>query len=116
VCGISRGEIKESIRLRERFGMILRGSWPKGRGSTPIVVSEIRTSSFLSVVERIGEHFTAMPLRRRDRPIPMLDPALEREMHELRAMLDAMETTQRFTVGARDINEAESENEDGNEG
>jgi len=34
-----------------------------------------------------------MPLRRRDRPMPMLDPAEEREMHELHARLDAMETT-----------------------
>jgi hypothetical protein len=31
--------------------------------------------------------------RRRERPIP--DPAVEREMRELRARLDAMETTQR---------------------
>jgi hypothetical protein len=55
-----------------------------------------------------------MPLRRRD--IPMPDPAVEREMHELRARLDAMETTQSHIVNAGDISEAESENEVGNEG
>jgi hypothetical protein len=37
-----------------------------------------------------------MPPRRRERAMP--DPAVEREMHELRARLDAMETTQRHTV------------------
>jgi hypothetical protein len=52
--------------------------------------------------------------RRRDRPMP--DPIVEREMHELRVRIDAMETTQRCIVDARDINEAKSENEDGNEG
>jgi hypothetical protein len=55
-----------------------------------------------------------MPPRRRDRPMP--DPTVEREMCELRARLDAMETTQRCTVDAGDISEAESENEAGNEG
>jgi hypothetical protein len=34
-------------------------------------------------------------------------------MRELCARLDAMETTQRSTVGTRDINEADSENEVG---
>jgi Icc-related predicted phosphoesterase len=46
----------------------------------------------------------------------MLDLAVEREMCELRARLDAMETAQRCTVNAGDINEVESENEAGNEG
>jgi hypothetical protein len=55
-----------------------------------------------------------MPLRRRDRP--MLDLAVEREMHELRARLDAMETAQRRTVNVGDVSKAESENEAGNEG
>jgi hypothetical protein len=55
-----------------------------------------------------------MPPRRRERPIP--DPAVEREMHELHARLDAMETTQRRTVDVGDIIEAESENEAENEG
>jgi hypothetical protein len=50
-----------------------------------------------------------MPPRRREREMP--DPAVEREMHELRARLDAMETTQRHTVDAGDISEDESENE-----
>jgi hypothetical protein len=49
----------------------------------------------LSVAEK-REPFSAMPLRRRDRP--MLDPVVEREMCELHARLDAMETTQRHTV------------------
>jgi hypothetical protein len=55
-----------------------------------------------------------MPPRRRDRQLP--DPAVEREMCELHARLDAMETTQRHTVDARDINEDESEDEAGIEG
>jgi hypothetical protein len=59
------------------------------------VVSEHRKSYFLFVVEKRGT-FSAMPLRRRDRP--MSDPVVEREMHELRARLDAMETTQRCTI------------------
>ena len=54
-----------------------------------------------------------MPPRRRERA--MLDPAVEREMHELRARLDAMETTQRCIVNAGDIIEDESENEAENE-
>jgi hypothetical protein len=55
-----------------------------------------------------------MPLRRRDRPMP--NPAVEREMRELSARLDAMETTQRCTIDAGDISEDESENEAGNKG
>jgi hypothetical protein len=55
-----------------------------------------------------------MPPRRRDRPMP--DLAVEREMRELRARLDAMETTQWNTVNIRDISEDESEYEVGNEG
>jgi hypothetical protein len=55
-----------------------------------------------------------MPPRRRDRPMP--DPIVEREMHELRARLDAMETAQRCTVDVGDISEDESENDAGNEG
>jgi hypothetical protein len=47
--------------------------------------------------------------RRRDRQIT--DPAVEREMRELHSRLDDMETTQRCTVDAGDISEAESENE-----
>jgi hypothetical protein len=50
-----------------------------------------------------------MPLRRRERAIP--DPVVEREMRELRAKIDAMETAQRCTVNTSDINEDESENE-----
>jgi hypothetical protein len=53
------------------------------------VVSDLRTNSLLSVVERKEENFSAMPPRRRDRPMP--DPAVEREMCELCARLDAME-------------------------
>jgi hypothetical protein len=55
-----------------------------------------------------------MPPRRREREMP--DPAVEREMRELRARLDAMETTQRHTIDVGDINEDESENEAENEG
>jgi hypothetical protein len=80
------------------------------------VVSELITSSFLFVAERTGEHFTAMPLRRRDRLMPMPDPTREREMHELHARLDAMETSQRHRADVGDISEAESENEGGNKG
>jgi hypothetical protein len=46
----------------------------------------------------------------------MPDPTVERDMRELCARLDAMETTQRHTINAGDISEAESENEVGNEG
>jgi hypothetical protein len=68
----------------------------------------------LSIVERKEENFSVMLPRRRDRPMP--DPAVEREMRELRARLDSMETAQRRTVNAGDISEVESENEVGNEG
>jgi hypothetical protein len=54
-----------------------------------------------------------MPSRRRDRPMP--DPAVEREMHELRVRIDAMEIEQRRIVDARDISKDESENEVGHE-
>jgi hypothetical protein len=53
--------------------------------------------------------FEAMPPRRTERAMP--DPAVEREMKELCARLDAMETTQRRTVDAGDVSEAESEND-----
>ena len=46
----------------------------------------------------------------------MPNPTVEREMCELCARLDAMETTQRCIVNARDISEAESENEAGQKG
>jgi hypothetical protein len=49
--------------------------------------------------------------KRRDRPMP--DPTMEREMCELCARLDAMETAQRCTVDTGDINETDSENEAG---
>jgi hypothetical protein len=48
--------------------------------------------------------------------MPMPDPTMEREMCELRARIDAMDTTQRHTVDVGDISEDESENEAGNEG
>jgi hypothetical protein len=70
-------------------------------------------SSFISIAKK-EKIFIAMSSRRRDRPMP--DPIVEREMHELRARLDAMETTQRHTVDVGDINKAESENEAGHEG
>jgi hypothetical protein len=46
----------------------------------------------------------------------MTDLAMEREIRELRARLDAMEITQRHIVNVGDISEAKSENEVGNEG
>jgi hypothetical protein len=73
---------------------------------------EEREKEFFSFYSREG-HFSAMLPRRRERPMP--DPAVEREMRELRARLDAMETTQRRTVDTGDISEAESENEVGHE-
>jgi hypothetical protein len=88
----------------------------EARGCCVSVVSELRTSSLLSVAERKEEHFTSMLPRRRDRPMPMPDPIREREMCELHARIDAMETTQRCTVDAGDISEAKSESEAGNEG
>jgi hypothetical protein len=84
------------------------------QGSASVVVSEHRRSSLISIAEKRGK-FLAMPPRRRDRPMEMSDPAVEMEMRELRARLDAMETTQRHTVTG-DISEAESENEAGHEG
>jgi hypothetical protein len=54
-----------------------------------------------------------MPPRRRERPMP--DPTMEREMRELCARSDVMETTQRQIVDARDVSEVESENEAGQE-
>jgi hypothetical protein len=74
----------------------------------------LQKESFLFVEKIIEEHFSAMPLRRRDKP--MHDPTIEREMHELCSRLDAMETAQRHTIDARDFSEAESENEAGHEG
>jgi hypothetical protein len=60
-----------------------------------------------------GEQIETMPPRRRERPMP--DPTVEREMRELHARLDAMETTQRWTVDVGDVSEAERENEAGAE-
>jgi hypothetical protein len=45
--------------------------------------------------------------RRRGRH--MTDPAMEREMHDLCARLEDMETTQRCTVSAGDLSDSESE-------
>jgi hypothetical protein len=52
--------------------------------------------------------------RRRGRQMP--DPAMEREMRDLRARLEDMETTQRRTAGAGDLSDSESENEVEHEG
>jgi hypothetical protein len=46
-------------------------------------------------------------LRRRGRQ--MTDPAMEKEMHDLRTRLEDMETTQRRTVSAGDVSDSESE-------
>jgi hypothetical protein len=47
------------------------------------------------------------PRRRRDRPV--VNAAMEEEMRQLCARLDAMETTQRRAPEAGDVSEAESE-------
>jgi hypothetical protein len=57
-----------------------------------------------------------MPSRGRDRPVVIPNLAVEREMRELCARIDAMETRQRHTVDGGDITEAEIENEAGHEG
>jgi hypothetical protein len=82
-------------------------------GVVLVVVSEHRTNSFLFVVERKEEKFSSMSSRRRDRKMP--NPTMEREMCDLHARFDAIETTQRHIVGTGDISEAESENEARNE-
>jgi hypothetical protein len=48
-----------------------------------------------------------LPRRRKDRPVPNL--SMEEEMRQLRARLDAMETTQRISLDVGDVNEDESE-------
>jgi hypothetical protein len=55
-----------------------------------------------------------MPSRRRQER-EILDPAVEREMRELHVQLDVMDIAQRWTTKARDVSEAESENEAGAE-
>jgi hypothetical protein len=63
-----------------------------------------------------------MPPRRRDVQSPdpedrearrrgrkMVDPAIERQMHDLRARLEDMETAQRRTTSAGDLSDSESE-------
>jgi hypothetical protein len=41
----------------------------------------------------------------------MIDPAMEREMRDLRARLEDMETVQRCTVSVGDLSDSESEAE-----
>jgi hypothetical protein len=82
-----------------------RSQNPTEVGGLQEVVSEPRKNSLLFVAERKQEKISSMPPRRRDRK--MLDPAVEREMCELRARIDAMETAQRCTVDAGDISEDE---------
>jgi hypothetical protein len=62
------------------------------------------------VIELCMERFETMSPRRNPK-IPMPDPIVEREMRELHALLDAMETVQRQTPDTGDISEAKSENE-----
>jgi hypothetical protein len=75
------------------------------------VVSEPKTNSLLSTVER-KEEFYSHAIEKKRKAIP--DLAVEREMGELHAILDAMEIAQRRTVDVGDISEVEIENE--NEG
>jgi hypothetical protein len=117
-CGLNKGF---KLNLGVVLEKILTGSQLEGRGSALVVVSE---PDFVYIFQAKGARgkgvvlsalvlVSSMPPGRRDRKIP--DPAVEREMRELCAMLDAMETTQRHTAGVGDINEAESENEAENE-
>ena len=46
-------------------------------------------------------------MRRRGRKVT--NPEMERQMRDLRARLEDMETTQRHTVGARDLSDSDSE-------
>jgi hypothetical protein len=53
-------------------------------------------------------YINTMPLRRLVDP-PIENRAMEREMRELKARLDAMETTQRRAPDARDVSDADNE-------
>jgi hypothetical protein len=56
----------------------------------------------------VKRKFRIMPPRRcRERPV--VNAAMEEEMRQLRARLDAMETTQRRAPEVGDVSEAESE-------
>jgi hypothetical protein len=81
------------------------------------------TERFFSFCSKEKKKFT-MPPRRRDRKTPdqsedremsrrrgrqMANPAMEREMCDLRARLEDMETTQRCTVNVGDLSDSESE-------
>jgi hypothetical protein len=55
-----------------------------------------------------GEKVSTMPPRRRAEP-PVANRVVEREMRELHARLDAMETTQRRAPDVGDVSDAESE-------
>jgi hypothetical protein len=44
------------------------------------------------------------------------NPAMERDMHDLRARVVDMEIKQRCTTGVGDVSDSESENEAGHEG
>jgi hypothetical protein len=76
-----------------------------GKGVCIRVVSEQNTE-LTSVGRRIN--VSTMPPRRRVDP-PVANRAMEREMRELRARLDAMETTQRRAPDVGDVSEAEME-------
>jgi hypothetical protein len=78
------------------------------------VVSELQ-NKFFSFCSREKRNIL-QPCCQEEETEAMPDPAVEREMRELHARLDAMETAQRCTVDVGDISEAESENEAGNEG
>jgi chromatin segregation and condensation protein Rec8/ScpA/Scc1 (kleisin family) len=81
------------------------------------VVSE-RDYSLLSVAER--EKFTMPPRRERQSPDPedrevrrrgrpVGNPEMERQMRDLRARLEEMETAQRRTASAGDLSDSEGE-------
>jgi hypothetical protein len=90
------------------------------------VVSEQKKESLLSIAEK-KENFT-MPPRRRDRQSPdsgeeremprgrgrqVQNPDMEREVHNLRARMEDMETSQRRKADAGDISESENEDDVG---
>jgi hypothetical protein len=52
------GNQRVNLTQGGRFRTILSGSWPEGRGSASVVVSEHRKSSFLSVAEKRGTFYS----------------------------------------------------------
>jgi hypothetical protein len=116
----SREKLEQSLRPRgQRRGLF------RGRGCVYVRFGIIAKKGFFALCSKEKENFT-MPPRRRDMQTPdlpeereilerrgrqMLDPAMAREMHDLCARLEDMETAQRHTIGIGDLSDSESENE-----